>query len=456
MVLNTSLSASVELASPADPDGCLRCCRTRDPWTPTPIAQSKILALRPPWPCAVRVTLARTFSKIRGAPPMNVGLTTRQVLHDLGQVAVDGGGEARSRNWTAESTLPSTWDSGSHRYCTSSGPEDAEAATAVALVDPVVVDQPDALGLAGGARGVDQGRQILRAAVPAIRSSTTSGSLREQRRTAGGQVVQGENRASSGSDCRRTARSPSGRAGRQSWTLCGLLGVLGEHDDGFRVGQDVGDVGCGRGRVHGGGRGARAQDGQVGQDPVDPGRTTRSPPAAADATPSSTRPAARSKTRSLVCAQRQRRPLVPDPVAEGLALGGLARPAPRTDARTTGARSVSEAVVAVMTRPPRRPDDVRRPERRPSRRQCAAGDGERPVCQRLYVAPVTTVPAADNRDAYRRRERFGQPSSSRATGSTRRQVGPGVDPTPAPTRAKRPMDLVGAAEDQRVRVSAAG
>ena len=43
---------------------------------PTPMAQSKIFALSPPCPCAVRVTLARTFSKIRGAPPMKVGLMT--------------------------------------------------------------------------------------------------------------------------------------------------------------------------------------------------------------------------------------------------------------------------------------------------------------------------------------------------------------------------------------------
>ena len=43
---------------------------------PTPIAQSKIFAFSPPSPCAVSVTLARTFSKMRGAPPMKVGLMT--------------------------------------------------------------------------------------------------------------------------------------------------------------------------------------------------------------------------------------------------------------------------------------------------------------------------------------------------------------------------------------------
>ena len=69
--------------------------------------------------------MARTFSKIRGAPPMNVGLITPR----FSTIRVRSPSTAvlkPSSSWTAESTLPSTWDSGSHRYCTSSGAQDAE------------------------------------------------------------------------------------------------------------------------------------------------------------------------------------------------------------------------------------------------------------------------------------------------------------------------------------------
>ena len=70
-----------------------RASRTGDALRPTPNAQSKIFALTPRAAASV-ITRARTFSKIRGAPAMNVGLTTAEVLDDLVDPAVDRGGEA--------------------------------------------------------------------------------------------------------------------------------------------------------------------------------------------------------------------------------------------------------------------------------------------------------------------------------------------------------------------------
>ena len=66
----------------------------RDTRSPTPTAQSKILALAPPSPCAIVTMRPYAFSKMRGAAPMKVGLHHGQVLDDLVDAAVDGGREA--------------------------------------------------------------------------------------------------------------------------------------------------------------------------------------------------------------------------------------------------------------------------------------------------------------------------------------------------------------------------
>ena len=61
------------------------------------------------------------------------------------------------------STLPKTWASGSQRYCRSSALQDADRVDGGGLVDPGVVAQPHALGAAGGARGVDERGELVRA-----------------------------------------------------------------------------------------------------------------------------------------------------------------------------------------------------------------------------------------------------------------------------------------------------
>ena len=60
---------------------------------PTPIAQSKIFALRPPCPAAVSVTLALHLLEDARRTAHERRLDDRQVLHDPGQVAVHRGGE---------------------------------------------------------------------------------------------------------------------------------------------------------------------------------------------------------------------------------------------------------------------------------------------------------------------------------------------------------------------------
>ena len=61
------------------------------------------------------------------------------------------------------SVLPNEWDSGSHRYCRSSVAQHAELGLRHALPAPAAVQQLDALGPAGGAGGVDQRGQVVRA-----------------------------------------------------------------------------------------------------------------------------------------------------------------------------------------------------------------------------------------------------------------------------------------------------
>ena len=108
-------------------------------------------------------TLECTFSKMRGAPAMKVGRTTAEVLDDLVEVAVDRGREADRASGPPSSSLPKECDSGSHRYCRSSVVRMLEAVDGGAPRTASSRGPADALGPAGRARGVDQGRQVLRA-----------------------------------------------------------------------------------------------------------------------------------------------------------------------------------------------------------------------------------------------------------------------------------------------------
>ena len=84
---------------------------------PTPKAQSTI-RLRAPADALV-MTRDRTFSKIRGAPHMNVGCTTPRFSTRLPMspsIAV----AKPILTWIAIRTLPNTWLRGSQRYCRSS------------------------------------------------------------------------------------------------------------------------------------------------------------------------------------------------------------------------------------------------------------------------------------------------------------------------------------------------
>ncbi len=83
------------------------------------IARLKIAFLAPPSAWAPAVTLANTFSKMRGAPAMNVGRITAR----FSTSAVTSPSTALAkpiRIWTVSRTLPNECDSGSHRYCRSS------------------------------------------------------------------------------------------------------------------------------------------------------------------------------------------------------------------------------------------------------------------------------------------------------------------------------------------------
>ena len=122
---------------------------------------------------------------------MNVGRTTAR-LSTILSIRPSTAVAKPICSCAASSTLPNECDSGSHRYCRSSGRQDAEPVDRRALVDPVVVGQLDALGPAGGARGVDQRGQVLRADRRRPPRRPRPGSRRASARPALGQVVQGQ------------------------------------------------------------------------------------------------------------------------------------------------------------------------------------------------------------------------------------------------------------------------
>src|SRR5690625_3640416 len=115
---NTSLSPRLcwNFSTADGSDPACRCCEIFDP---TPNAQSKIFSFTPPSSRMPVMTLDRTFSKIRGAPAMNVGLIVPKlstIRSRLPSTAV----AKPIRNWIASNALPNECDNGSHRYWTSS------------------------------------------------------------------------------------------------------------------------------------------------------------------------------------------------------------------------------------------------------------------------------------------------------------------------------------------------
>ena len=84
-----------------------------------PIAQLKIFSFAPPSSAAIRTMRLCTFSKMRGAAPMNVGLTTARLSMSL-STRPSTALENPTASCAACSTLPNEWDSGSQRYCRSS------------------------------------------------------------------------------------------------------------------------------------------------------------------------------------------------------------------------------------------------------------------------------------------------------------------------------------------------
>ncbi len=127
---------------------------------PTSKALLKIFSLAPPSAACMVTIRPCAFSKMRGAAPMNVGFTDAAVVDDLLDPAVDRGrepaGELRGEQHLAERVR--------HRQ-----PQELQVVLVEdvlhldrgALVDPRAVQQPHALGPAGGAGGVDQRRQLV-------------------------------------------------------------------------------------------------------------------------------------------------------------------------------------------------------------------------------------------------------------------------------------------------------
>ena len=105
--------------TPSSPVGFLPCSRSSLTSRPTPVAQVKSLAFGPPSSAIIVWMRPCAFSKMRGAAPMKVGLTTARfstILSIRPSMAV---GKPICRG-SVRSTLPNTCASGSQRYCRSS------------------------------------------------------------------------------------------------------------------------------------------------------------------------------------------------------------------------------------------------------------------------------------------------------------------------------------------------
>ena len=115
---NTSRSATLYFAASSG-DTLSPERLARDTCSPTPTAQSKILALAPPSACAIVTMRPYAFSKMRGAAPIQVGRTTARLSMILSTRPSTAVGKPIA-SWVVSSTLPNECAIGSHRYCRSS------------------------------------------------------------------------------------------------------------------------------------------------------------------------------------------------------------------------------------------------------------------------------------------------------------------------------------------------
>jgi hypothetical protein len=127
-LLSTSLSAPACATVSARP-GLRPCCTAAEYFRPVSNAFANSFALTPPSASTEATTRLCTFSKIRGAPAMNVGRTRARFSTILSMRPSTADAKPIS-SWAASSTLPNECDSGSHRYCRSPGSRMPSAATA--------------------------------------------------------------------------------------------------------------------------------------------------------------------------------------------------------------------------------------------------------------------------------------------------------------------------------------
>ena len=97
---------------------------------------------------------------MRGAAPMKVGFTDAQVVDDLVDATVDRGSEA-ARHLGRHQDLAERVRHRQPAGTAGRSREDVLDPDGLALVDPRRVAQPHALGAAGRAGGVDQGRELV-------------------------------------------------------------------------------------------------------------------------------------------------------------------------------------------------------------------------------------------------------------------------------------------------------
>ena len=203
---------------------------------------------------------------MRGAAPMNVGFTMPEVVDDLVDPAVDRGGEAAGE-LGGEQHLAERVRHRQPQELQVVLVEDVLDLDRGALVDPRPVQQPHALGAAGGAGGVDQRRELVGGDRPR--------GLLDDARVLGevglaelGEVVEADDPVA----VRRTVEGDDLGQVRQLVAvlleLGDLLVVLREHDPGLGVAEDVRRVLGVRRRVDGRRGARRTHHGQVGEDPL--------------------------------------------------------------------------------------------------------------------------------------------------------------------------------------------
>jgi hypothetical protein len=109
----TSRSASRYCASSSGP-GAAPSRRLRETVSPTPMAQEKSAALRPPASVAACTTLAWTFSKMRGTAQTKVGLKRPRFSTSRSMRPSTTVGKPM-RSWAVPIILPKLWASGSQK-----------------------------------------------------------------------------------------------------------------------------------------------------------------------------------------------------------------------------------------------------------------------------------------------------------------------------------------------------